>query len=235
MQKDPLHTLLELMNHAVNQHPVLAPHLHRTTQQSLGETINPDVFEWASRLYAAPAPHIVKRQVFLRNNFSNATWIETGTFYGDTADFLSRHAMHVHTTEPEPVLFERAKQRFEHHNNVTVYNEISENFLPALLPTLSGNLCLWLDGHYSAGETFAGPNDTPLREELSAIRENIKRYDNIAVLIDDIRFCGRNHVYGTYPSLSELVSFADSLGLAWYVEHDIFIAKSEPKPMPSES
>lgn len=108
-----------------------------------------------------------------------------------------------------------------------VHNEISEVFLPRILPTLSGNVCLWLDGHYSAGETFAGPNDTPLFEELEAIRQNISRFDNISVLIDDIRFCGRQHSYGSYPSLSELVDFAVGLGLDWYIEHDIFIAKSK--------
>jgi hypothetical protein len=85
-----------------------------------------------------------------------------------------------------------------------------------------------LDGHYSAGETFKGPNDTPLREELISIRNNIDRFDNISVLIDDIRFCGKPHSYGSYPSLSELVAFADCLGLHWYIEHDIFIATSKP-------
>lgn len=226
MPKDPLLTILEIFNHAVNQHPSLAAHLSKMAQSAQGDISNSQLLEWASRSYAAPAPHAVKQQVLLRNNLNNATWIETGTLFGETSDFLSRHSMQVHTTEPEPELFEKAKQRFQKHNNVTVHNEISEVFLPRILPTLSGNLCMWLDGHYSGGETFAGPNDTPLREELIAIQENIMRFDNVAILIDDIRFCGRQHAYGSYPSLGELVAFADKLGLAWYIEHDIFIAKS---------
>ena len=232
MPKDPLQTMLELLDHAIRQHPNLAPHVSKIAQSIHGDIADPDLLDWAARSYAAPAPYAVKKHVFLRNNFSDATWIETGTLYGDTSDFLSHHATFVHTTEPEPKLFQLAKEKFGQHKNIMVHNEISEVFLPRILPTLSGNVCLWLDGHYSAGETFAGPNDTPLREELEAIRKNISRFDNIAVLIDDIRFCGRHHIYGSYPSLSELVAFADSLGLHWYIEHDIFIAKSKLTKQP---
>jgi hypothetical protein len=233
MPKEPLQTILELINHAIHQHPNLATHAAKIAMSIHGDISNTELLEWSRRAYAAPAPYVVKKQVFLRNSFSDATWIETGTYYGDTSEFLSGHATFVHTTEPEPKLFQLAKERLKQHKNVQVHNEISETFLPRILPTLTGNVCLWLDGHYSAGETFAGPNDTPLREELEAIRENISRFDNIAVLIDDIRFCGRQHIYGSYPSLSELVAFSDGLGLHWYIEHDIFIAKSKSTPQKS--
>jgi hypothetical protein len=227
MPKDPLQTILEILNHAIKHHPALAPQLARITQSINSDISDPEILEWAQRSYAAPAPFSVKQQVFLRNNLTDATWIETGTLFGETSDFLSRHATHVHTTEPEPRLFEKAKKRFQQRHNVTVHNEISETFLPRILPMLSGNLCFWLDGHYSGGGTFAGPNDSPLREELGAIAENIGRFNSVAILIDDIRLCGMQHSYGTYPALSELVSFADRLDLIWYIEHDIFIAKSK--------
>lgn len=230
MPKDPLQTILELLNHAIHQHPNLAPHASKIAQSIHGDISDPDLVDWAARQYAAPAPYAVKKFVFLRNNLRDATWIETGTLYGDTSDFLSGYASFVHTTEPEPKLFQLAKERFKQYTNVMVHNEVSEVFLPKILPTLSGNVCFWLDGHYSAGETFAGPNDTPLRQELEAIRENITRFDKIAVLIDDIRFCGRQHIYGSYPSLNELVDFSDELDLHWYIEHDIFVAKSRPTP-----
>jgi len=192
------------------------------------DNFEPDFLDWVNRSFAAPAPNSVKQQVLLRNNLRNATWVETGTFHGKTTNFLSRHAEFVHTTEPEPTLFLQCKKRFSQRENVSVHNELSETFLPRILPTLSGNVCLWLDGHYSGGRTFAGPNDTPLRKELQTIGTNLDRFDNIAVLIDDIRLCGSTHKYGSYPSLSELVAFADNLGLFWYIEHDIFVMKTQP-------
>jgi len=225
--KDPLRTLLEVINLIVIQHPNLSPIVAKIAQSVLGQTPSADISEWATRVYAAPSPHFIKQAVLLRNNLSNSTWIETGTFLGDTAEYLSQHATFLHTIEPEPKLYEKAKQRLSVYANVIVHNEISEISLQKLLPTLSGNVCLWLDGHYSGGDTFAGPNDTPLREELRLLSENMKRYDNVSILIDDIRLCGRNHVYGSYPSLNELVDFANKCDLTWYIEHDIFIAKSK--------
>jgi hypothetical protein len=224
---DPLLTLLEIIGHSINRHPDLAPHVQKLAKKKLGENEHLDISEWTARAYGPPSPHFIKQAVLLRNNLSNSTWIETGTFLGDTAEFLSQHATFLHTIEPEPKLYEKAKQRLSVYANVMVHNDISEISLQRLLPSLSGNVCLWLDGHYSGGDTFAGPNDTPLREELRLLSENMKRYENVSILIDDIRLCGRNHVYGSYPSLNELVDFANKCDLTWYIEHDIFIAKSK--------
>lgn len=227
MTNNPLETLLEIINHTFNKHPALMSHV----RQPMTSEVDSDVLEWASRLYEAPSPKSVKQKVLLRNNLDNAVWIETGTFLGDTSEFLSNHARHVHTTEPESGLFRKARLRFEQNNKVTVHNEASETFLPRILPQLSGNVCIWLDGHYSGEGTFAGPNDTPLQDELRSISLNIDLFERVAILIDDIRLCGRKHVYGTYPSLGQLVSFAESLSLAWHIEHDIFVAKSQPKSL----
>jgi hypothetical protein len=226
MEKSPFRTMLEIVNHVAGQHPSL--------RQEISKILNANTFEfdrtfldWKNRGYAAPAPQAVKLQVLLRNNLPNSTWVETGTYLGDTCEFLSKVATRVYSTEPGPELYKKAVERFQQVPNVHIHNEISETFLPALLPTLSGNVCFWLDGHYSAGVTFAGPNDTPLREELKALKASLRKFDNVAVLVDDIRYCGKHHQYGSYPSLGELVAFADSCDLEWYVEHDIFVAKTK--------
>jgi hypothetical protein len=226
MEKSPLRTILEIVNHIAAQHPSL--------RQELSKAVGANSFEfdstfsdWKSRGYAAPSPQVVKLQVLLRSNLPNATWVETGTYLGDTCDFLSKIAARVYSTEPGPELYTKAKERFQKVAHVSIHNEISETFLPSLLPTLSGNVCFWLDGHYSAGVTFAGPNDTPLREELKAIENNICHFENVAVLVDDIRYCGKRHEYGFYPSLSELVAFANTCDLQWHIEHDIFVAKTK--------
>lgn len=183
--------------------------------------------DWADRAYAAPAPQCVKQSVLFRNNLNNATWVETGTYLGDTTEFLSFFSSFVHTIEPAPELYSKAKQRFLEFQNVKVHAEISEIILPQLLPALSGNVCFWLDGHYSGGNTFAGPNDTPLRIELKLISENLHRFSDTVILIDDIRLCGKLHVYGDYPSLNELIDFANQNNLIWQIEQDILILKSQ--------
>src|SRR6185437_3904476 len=120
-----------------------------------------------------------KQKVLLRNGLRDATWIETGTFMGDTTNVLSRVARMVYSIEPEPTLFSRAQERFRTISNVKVINGLSEDVLPKLLPTITGDICFWLDGHYSAGITFKGPQDTPIIDELTAIGQNIGRMSKI--------------------------------------------------------
>ena len=43
----------------------------------------------------------------------------------------------------------------------------SEVQLPKILDRLDGAVSFWLDGHFSAGVTFQGDQDTPIREELA--------------------------------------------------------------------
>jgi hypothetical protein len=227
--KDPLQTLLEIISHITNQHPNLAAHARKIVRSVGGEDPELASEEWARRSYDAPSPHFVKQAVLLRNNLSDATWVETGTFLGDTTEFLSRSSLFVHTIEPEASLYAKATHRFSGFTNVMVHHATSETALPSLLPKLSGNVCFWLDGHYSGGNTFAGPNDTPLRIELKVIAENLHRFSEAVVLVDDIRLCGKLHAYGEYPSLNELIDFANSNNFIWYIEHDILILRHKPK------
>ena len=224
-QSNPSRTLLEIVNHIVIRHPDLLSSIGALIFSGQDERDRVALMEWSERLYAPPAPQFIKQSVLLRNGINDSVWIETGTYLGDTTDFLARRSRHVYSIEPESALFEKARVRFESFPNVSILNDISENALPALLSSLNGNLCFWLDGHYSAGNTFAGPNDTPLRQELDCIAQNLHRFDGVVVLIDDIRLCGKKHIYGEYPTLDELVAFASSTGLAWHIESDIFVAR----------
>ena len=184
--------------------------------------------EWIKRQYAAPSLQHIKRAVLLRNGVSSGTWVETGTFMGDTAELLARTSKVVYTIEPDNTLFEKAKARFQGNSSIHVIHGLSENILPTLLPTLSGTINFWLDGHYSGGITHQGPTDCPVREELLNIERNLARYDNVSVLIDDIRcFDPSIPEYADYPDLNYLVDWARKNNLRWHIEHDIFIAKTK--------
>jgi hypothetical protein len=184
--------------------------------------------DWADRGYAAPSPPFVKRAVLQRHAPSNPTWVETGTFEGDTTAFLAANgARKVYTIEPEPKLHAAAAERFKGQDSIEVLNGLSEAVLPGLLPRLSGNVAFWLDGHYSAGFTHKGPKDTPIVEELQCIGAALKGWDRVAVLVDDVRcFEPTDPEFADYPDRSHLVRWADEHKLVWSIEHDIFIAKN---------
>jgi len=186
-----------------------------------------DCLQWEERGYAAPSPHFIKQRCLLRNGFPSATWVETGTFLGQTTQLLAKHAAKVYSIEPEPKLFARAQKLFSSEKHVEILNGSSEVVFPDLLPRLRGNVNFWLDGHYSAGITFKGAQDTPILDELASISRNIDSFGKICVLVDDIRcFNPLLPEYSTYPSLDNLVVWATEHKLNWHIEHDIFIAKT---------
>jgi hypothetical protein len=184
--------------------------------------------EWGKRGYAAPSPHPIKQTVLLRNSFRNAIWIETGTYHGATTKILSKYGTFVYSIEPEPTLYSNAADYFKAYTNVEILNGLSEEVFPTLLSQLSGDVNFWLDGHYSAGITHKGPQDTPILDELEQISINLKRFGKVCVMVDDIRcFNPALEEYSTYPTIDVLVAWANNNELVWHIEHDIFIAKTK--------
>jgi len=182
--------------------------------------------QWLRRAFDAPSPSYIKRKVLLRNSCSESTWFETGTYLGETTRFLARHSRMVYSLEPEPALFANAKLLFKHWKNVEILNGTSEMILPVLLPKIDGNVNFWLDGHYSAGITFQGEQNTPIVEELNSIAENLVHFNRVCLLIDDIRLFNPGQAGSEgYPSLDLLVDWARSNNFHWHIEHDIFVAK----------
>ena len=116
--------------------------------------------ELGLRGFSMPAPANVKRAVLLRYGRETDTWIETGTYLGDTTAFLARRAKRVYSIEPEPTLARQATRRFSGVENVTIVEGLSEDNLAGILSEIEGPVSFWLDGHYSAGITF---KDRPTR------------------------------------------------------------------------
>ena len=183
--------------------------------------------DWAQKGFASPSPIFVKHSCLKRNGYPNATWVETGTYLGETTSFLSKLARKVFSIEPEPALFSNAKLLFGKKKNVEILNGTSEDILPSLLPKISGDVNFWLDGHYSMGITYKGERDTPIIQELAAISDNFSHFDKVCVLIDDVRcFNPQIDEYSTYPHIDTLIIWAKKHQLTWHIEHDIFVAKT---------
>lgn len=181
---------------------------------------------WKYRLYDAPSPWYVKIDVLVRNSIPHATWVETGTFLGETTRILANHGTQVFSIEPAYDLYARAEHKFRNQTKIKILNGKSEDVFPILLKDIEGSVNFWLDGHYSAGATYQGEKDTPIAEELQHIERNMSRYSGISVFVDDVRCFGSSlTVYSTYPNIDYLVDWARRNKLKWHIEHDIFVAK----------
>ncbi|MGV6817929.1 MAG: FkbM family methyltransferase [Thiotrichales bacterium] len=123
--------------------------------------------------------------ILLRDLFGISTFLETGTFMGDTTEIARQIFPHVESIELSDELSARAEARFSQYENVRVHQGDSSTVLPALLPSTTGRGLLWLDAHYSEGVTAKGLKNTPILEELQAIRATGR--SDFIVLIDDLR------------------------------------------------
>ncbi len=184
--------------------------------------------DWIQSEFKSPAPIHIKWTVLNRWK-SGEHWIETGTLWGETTEFLSKQGFNVITIEPSKELAELATKKFELRQNVNVWNDLSENCLQRAITTHleshADGISFWLDGHYSGEGTHKGPVETPILGELSTISKFIKEFSTVSIFVDDIRlFNDANIKHKDYPSLNSLVAWANENSLSWTIEQDIFIA-----------
>lgn len=184
-----------------------------------------DIFSWHRSNYCYPSPKNVKQQVLRRNGFVRGTWVETGTYLGDTTRFLSKNFAQVISIEPDLVMFSRASKIFSQNKRVQLVFGTSEAKLPEVLLSISGDVNFWLDGHYSGPGTFCSEVETPVMAELTAIENRLSNFGNVCVLIDDIRLFQNKTKNPDYPDLELVIQWAKSNLFDWHIEHDIFVAK----------
>lgn len=187
--------------------------------------MNFESFKWRSLNYSAPSPQHVKIRILKSNSLNNATWVETGTYLGDTTLILSKIAKNVISIEPKHELSVFASTRLKRVKNVEIINATSEECISSVLESISGPTCFWLDGHYSGDVTFLGSKISPILDELATIASYLKA-NEVVVFVDDFRLFV-NSVNTGYPSQDILVEWAVENNLSWTVEQDIFIAKSK--------
>lgn len=149
--------------------------------------------------------------------FNCDVFVETGTFLGETVQFMKDHFNELHSFELQPELARDAIIKFKSFNNVYIYEGNSSHLLPSLLPNMDEGIIFWLDAHYSSefwlGDryivTAKGEKETPIVEELQVILKFQQKIN--VILIDDARcFNGKND----YPTKKELLSMLYKNGIS---------------------
>ena len=186
---------------------------------------------WKKRQFSPPSPEFIKHDILRSNTLENCLWIESGTYYGDTTNVLSKIANKVISIEADERLSNFAKKKFEKTKNIEVILGKSEDLLKNILKKnyIYKNVCIYLDAHLCQDhlinkKTFGNEETgTPIKKELNSIENEKNNFDNINLLIDDIRLFDAN--FQNYPSKNYLVDWCEKNSFKWEILQDIFIAK----------
>jgi hypothetical protein len=175
---------------------------------------------WKSKGCPVPPPSCYKYGVIREyaTRYQTRLFVETGTYFGEAVNANLHRFDRIYSIELGEELYKQAADRFKRWTHVKILPGDSAKVLPSLLKEIREPAVFWLDGHYSAGITAKGEQDTPIEAELEAILTHpVKGH---VILIDDARcFDGTNK----YPSLSQtrdLISSRDP-DVSFEVVHDI--------------
>lgn len=175
---------------------------------------------WQQNGKDIPPPHVVKQMTVKEyaGRFKSEILIETGTFFGEMIYATRNSFSKIYSIELSEELAQRARKRFRQKKNICIIQGDSPNVLTSLLPSVSRPSLIWLDAHYSGGDTAMGELETPIMQELAVIFQN--RQIQYCILIDDARcFNGQNG----YPTIEQLEDYVlrNQPGWVFQVENDI--------------
>jgi len=149
-------------------------------------------------------------------------FIETGTYLGNTSYRCRRLFDRVYTIELDSLLYERAREYLAPFKNIECILGDCLVELPKVMsrPEVA-DVLIFLDGHFSQGDTSRGDLDEPACEAILSLGEHVGKIS--AVIIDDFRtFNGRHGV----PTKSALLraceeAFGDSFEISVHLDQVI--------------
>lgn len=158
-------------------------------------------------------------------NLPDASAVETGTYFGDSAVILGSAFASCTTIELDPELATKAAARFSTDPRVTVVQGSSRAVLPGILGELDSPPFVWLDAHFSGGITAGSDDPCPVLAEIEAISSAFGA--DAVVAIDDARIFGihspSDAVNRDWPSLLEVLACLADTGQSSFVIDDVIV------------
>lgn len=137
--------------------------------------------------YDPPAIHLTKEN--LEKYGSGDTFIETGTYIGETVDMvLTTDFQKIYTIELNEGLYNDAVKKYENESRVTCFQGDSIDCLKTIVDNLDGPATFWLDAHASGPLPGGKSGGSPVLDELDIIGNSTCKEHTI--IIDDCRLFG---------------------------------------------
>ena len=130
------------------------------------------------------------------SKYSNGdTFIETGTYLGDTVWLALEHGFQtIHSIELNDQLFLNAMKLFDHNKNIMIWNGDSIDCLEKIFKMVDGPATFWLDAHASGPLKGGKSGGSPVLDELRLIKNHSCKEHTI--FIDDRRLFGSDEWSG---------------------------------------
>ena len=166
---------------------------------------------------------ISKHNTIKKFLIKDSVFIETGCYYGETLEKFYKYFIKSYSIEPSLYLHNITSKRLKENRSIEINNGTSEDkFENIIKRNLKYYLTLWLDVHFSSGETYKNNIYSSLDKEINIIKKYLENIKNISVMIDDVHlFNGRNG----YPEINKILNYFKSQNFRISIENNILIAK----------
>lgn len=168
--------------------------------------------------------------LLLKDRYAVKDFIETGSYYGNTAVWAASCFDNVTTIEYSREIYEETVAKHGKIQNINFIFGDSRSVLKTIVPKLSHPAIFWLDSHWSGGQTYGENDECPLIEEIRAM--NMSKCAHF-VFIDDARLftspAPRPHRIEQWPSIDEIIEALKSSNHKYYIVviEDVIIAVPE--------
>lgn len=131
----------------------------------------------------------IARSTLAKYKHLSDTFIETGTHTGNTVEVARQLGFkNIYSVELSDKWYKHCAERFGGYEGIHILQGDSSEKLKEILSLVDGPCVIWLDAHYSGGDTACGDLPCPIYGELDVIAAD--KCKEHTILIDDMRGFG---------------------------------------------